>query len=81
MGSDSFVSMKEVYGSDYEVVVYQASATNICPPLIRIVKIKNLVAACVTGISTLYIPPVDHSPLDLEMVKRFRSELSDSSAP
>jgi uncharacterized protein YabN with tetrapyrrole methylase and pyrophosphatase domain len=66
--------LNSVYGDEYEVVVYQASTTNVCPPLIRVVKIKDLVSACVTGISTLYIAPIDHAPLDFELVKYFKDE-------
>lgn len=69
--------LQNVYGSDYEVVVYQASQMGILPPLIRVVKLKHLEAGCVSGISTLYIPPIEHAKLDLDLIARFEQRKAD----
>jgi precorrin-2 methylase len=66
--------LQEVYGADYEVAIYQASSMSILPPLIRVVKLKHLGSASVSGISTLYIPAVAHAPLNLDILRIFENQ-------
>ena len=62
--------LEQYYGPDYEVVIYQASQYNICDPVIRKLKLKEVSPAVVTAISTMYIPPKRRNPADAEMIRR-----------
>jgi uncharacterized protein YabN with tetrapyrrole methylase and pyrophosphatase domain len=60
----------ELYPSDHEVVVYEASPYPGFDPLIRKVPLHSLSPEHVTAMSTLYLPPAEAAELDLRMVDR-----------
>lgn len=47
----------ESYGAEHEVVVYEAASLPTCDPLMHRTPLRELVAAPVTPLSTLYVPP------------------------
>jgi hypothetical protein len=53
-----------VHGADHEVVVYEASPYPIAAPLIERVPIRDLAAARVTPLATLYVPPSTSPAVD-----------------
>lgn len=62
--------LKEDYGPDHEVVVYEAAQYPVCNAVIERVRLEALPDAHVSGISTLYVPPLARASLDTEMVRR-----------
>ena len=62
--------LEEYYGSNYEVVVYEAAQFAIFEPRIQRVPLAQVPKARITELSTLYLPPRDKPALDLEMVER-----------
>lgn len=62
--------LEESYPPDHEVVVYEAAQLPVCEPRIDRLPLRDLAAARVTVISTLYVPPVAAAPLDPEMLAR-----------
>jgi uncharacterized protein YabN with tetrapyrrole methylase and pyrophosphatase domain len=58
----------ELYPSDHEVVVYEASPYPGFDPLIRKVPLVSLSPEHVTAMSTLYVPPSEAPELDVKMV-------------
>lgn len=59
----------EIYGSDHDCTVYEASQYSVCDPIIRIVKVRDLSSAGLTGISTLYLGPKQKANVDVPMVQ------------
>lgn len=47
----------ETYGAEHEVVVYEAASLPTCDPLMHRTPLRELLAAPVTPLSTLYVPP------------------------
>ena len=66
--------LEETYGSDHEVVVYEASPFPVGEPLIERVSLAALPQARVTGLATLYVPPASSAPADPEMVELLSSD-------
>ena len=62
--------LQKKYGTDHEVIIYEAAQYPVCEPLIRKVPLSKLVETGVSGISTLYIPPKQPAPLDMKMLRR-----------
>jgi uncharacterized protein YabN with tetrapyrrole methylase and pyrophosphatase domain len=60
----------ESYGPDHEVVLYQAAAYAIGGPWIRKVLVRDLPAAEVRLMSTLYVPPQGRRTADPDMFDR-----------
>ena len=60
----------EHYPAEHEVTVYEASPYPGFPPLVRTVQLSELGAEHITGLSTLYVPPIGTAPLDLTMLDR-----------
>lgn len=60
----------ERYPPDHEVVVYEAAVYPVCEPSIQRVPLAGLAEARVTAVSTLYVPPREQPPVDLEMLDR-----------
>lgn len=58
------------YGSDHQVVVYEAAQYPVCDPVIETIFLRDLPKARISSISTLYVPPKSAPILDLEMVER-----------
>jgi uncharacterized protein YabN with tetrapyrrole methylase and pyrophosphatase domain len=62
--------LEERYGADHEVIVYEASPFPVGRPQIETSSIEDLAGAPVTGLSTLYVPPVSTSVPDQLMRER-----------
>jgi uncharacterized protein YabN with tetrapyrrole methylase and pyrophosphatase domain len=60
----------ELYPSDHEVVVYEASPYPGFDPMIRRLPLSTLDPEQVTAMSTLYVPPAKAAELDVTMVDR-----------
>lgn len=63
--------LEEIYGSEHEVVLYEASQYPICAPRIDIITCSGLREARITGITTLFIPPKDDPPVNTDLIKQF----------
>ncbi len=63
-------ALGNIYGQDYEVIVYEAAQYSVCDPTIRRIRIRDLPSGCVTGISTLVIPPQRARAVVPEMLER-----------
>jgi len=59
-----------MYPSDYEVTIYEAAQFVICEPVIERRPLCNLANHKLSGISTLYLPPLEGQPLHLSMLER-----------
>jgi uncharacterized protein YabN with tetrapyrrole methylase and pyrophosphatase domain len=60
----------ERYPADHEAVIYESAQLPVCDPSIQRVKLAEVAGAKVSVISTLYLPPLERAPLDLEMLDR-----------
>jgi len=56
----------EDYPAEHEVLIYEASQFTVCEPMIQRVPLKELPAADVSGIATLFVPPLSRPPEDAE---------------
>ncbi|WP_082470623.1 SAM-dependent methyltransferase [Methylobacterium sp. Leaf86] len=62
--------LSEIYGDNYEVILYEAASYPECEPRIRLIPLFNLVESSPTGITTMYIPPKIQAAVDPEMISR-----------
>ena len=62
--------LETFYKPDHEVIHYQGSQYPMCPSVVERMRLDDLRKAPVTGISTLYIPPQDELPTDIEMARK-----------
>jgi uncharacterized protein YabN with tetrapyrrole methylase and pyrophosphatase domain len=60
--------LSDVYGSDHEVIVYEAARYPVCLPLIHRTSISELEKAPITGISTLVVLPKTTAFADMAMI-------------
>ena len=58
------------YGSDHEVIIYEAAIYPICDPVIQRMPLSKLPEAQITEVSTLYVPPKARTTVDTEMMNR-----------
>ncbi|MGW1075815.1 SAM-dependent methyltransferase [Streptomyces sp. NPDC002537] len=58
------------YPPDHQVTHYQASQYPVCAPFIHTLPLRELGAEPLTGISTLYFPPVGPRPVNQETAER-----------
>jgi uncharacterized protein YabN with tetrapyrrole methylase and pyrophosphatase domain len=63
-------ALLELYPSDHEVVVYEASPYPGFDPLVSRIGLADLSAEHVTALSTLYVPALPSSPVDVTMLER-----------
>ena len=63
--------LERFYSSDHEIAVYEASQFAVCEPVIRRVKLAELSSLKLSGIDTLYIPPVASAPVHLAILDEF----------
>jgi uncharacterized protein YabN with tetrapyrrole methylase and pyrophosphatase domain len=68
--------LNTIYGSDHEVVVYEAAVYPVCEPIIQRVCLSELSAARISPASLLYVPPKVEPALDLTMMMRLARELA-----
>jgi uncharacterized protein YabN with tetrapyrrole methylase and pyrophosphatase domain len=72
--------LHQYYTPEHQVTIYEAAQYPICAPKIHQVPLARLPEALVTGISTLYIPPLKLAVPDAEMLQRLGMlSFSDSS--
>lgn len=62
------------YGTEHEVVVYEASPYPVMPPLVHRCPLADLAAAPVSSGSTLLVPPLAERASDQELLGRLRGE-------
>jgi precorrin-6B methylase 1 len=62
--------LRETYPAKHEVVVYEATTLPLSPPKILRLPLRDLAAADVTAISTLWVPPLPDRRTDLAMQRR-----------
>lgn len=72
-------ALLEHYPPAHEVVVYEAAQLVVCPPRIHRTPLAGLPATPVTGISTLYVPPLERRVADREMLQRLGLPLPSGS--
>jgi precorrin-6B methylase 1 len=61
------------YGSDHEVLVYEASTYPVCEPIIQRTTISRLADTPISPISTLVVPPTAAGPADSDMLQKLRT--------
>lgn len=66
--------LQKVYGTDYEVVIYEAASYPIARPRIDVMKLSELSPSNITAISTMFIPPREASKVDFEKRAIWREE-------
>src|SRR5205085_12345333 len=59
-----------LYGTDHEVVVYEAALLGICDARIERVPVRRLADVEASSASTLYVPPASGADWDTEMIAR-----------
>jgi hypothetical protein len=59
--------LQDRYGPDHEVVLYQASPYPLFNPIVHPILLRDLPAADVPDMATLYVPPLRPPPVDPEM--------------
>jgi hypothetical protein len=71
------------YPPDHRITHYQASQYPVCPPLIRTIPLRELRQEPLTGISTLYLPPVGPRPVNMQTAERLglADRFSGEAAP
>jgi len=65
-----------IYGKEHDAILYEAAQYPLCQPHIQRVRLEDLAAATITGITTLYIPPKERARTDMDMVERLGLGLS-----
>jgi uncharacterized protein YabN with tetrapyrrole methylase and pyrophosphatase domain len=65
------------YPPDHQVIVYQAAMYPIDRPIIHPVRLADLPKAPMSTVSTLYVPPCEQTPIDVEMLAKLGLQLSD----
>ncbi|MCI4348195.1 MAG: SAM-dependent methyltransferase [Thermoplasmata archaeon] len=68
-----------IYGPLHGVTVYEASQYVTCPPVVRRVALAELHTAGVTGLSTLYVPPIGEPELSSQMLEALGLTIDDLS--
>ena len=61
------------YPAEHDLVIYDASTTHFLPPRIVRSTVGTVEGTDLTGISTLYLPPVGTPPVDARMVELLRA--------
>jgi precorrin-6B methylase 1 len=63
-------SLQEHYGPDHEVILYQASPYPVFDPIVQKFSLRDLPAAELTAMCSLYVPPIGPPPPNPEMHAR-----------
>lgn len=71
--------LNQVYEGTHQVAVYEASQFVICDAQIKWCALANLVTSEITGLSTLYIPPLEPRSPDRRVINRLKLVRTDSS--
>jgi uncharacterized protein YabN with tetrapyrrole methylase and pyrophosphatase domain len=62
--------LQELYSDDHEVVIYEAAQHPLAEPRIRVYPLSEIGPDDVTGISTMFVPPLAEAPVDREVAVR-----------
>lgn len=62
--------LSELYAPDHRVVIYEAAQHPLADPRIRTYRLDQLRPDDVTGISTMFVPPLAPAPVDRTMAER-----------
>jgi uncharacterized protein YabN with tetrapyrrole methylase and pyrophosphatase domain len=62
--------LQELYERDHEVVIYEAAQHPLADPRIHLHPLSKIGVEDVTGISTMFVPPLAPAPVDREMASR-----------
>jgi hypothetical protein len=60
----------EYYRPDHKVKIYEAAQYPVCQPVIEEIEIGRLHEGPVSGISTVYVPPMIKAPTYISMMRR-----------
>lgn len=63
--------LSKYYPLEFEIKIYNAAQFSCCDPEIRDIKIQDLLTEEISGIGTLYIPPLESAPVHLEMLDTY----------
>jgi uncharacterized protein YabN with tetrapyrrole methylase and pyrophosphatase domain len=66
--------LKQFYPPEFKVALYEASQFTVCEPSITWVPLEDLTTVTVSGIHTLYIPPISHGPIHLTEIAELQLE-------
>jgi uncharacterized protein YabN with tetrapyrrole methylase and pyrophosphatase domain len=61
--------LRRYYSSEHEVVVYEAAQYPICEPVIKRQPLVELQNMKLSGIDTLYIPPINRAPIHIDALE------------
>jgi uncharacterized protein YabN with tetrapyrrole methylase and pyrophosphatase domain len=62
--------LREHYDARHKVVLYQAAQYASCDPIIHRVALAKIPQAPISNVTTLYVPPAGHGPIDYAMIDR-----------
>jgi tetrapyrrole methylase family protein/MazG family protein len=71
--------LSQYYSAEYEVIVYEAAQYPCFEPSITRLPLKELSQTDISGISTLYIPPISTTPCDVKMLAALKININDLS--
>jgi uncharacterized protein YabN with tetrapyrrole methylase and pyrophosphatase domain len=63
-------ALREHYGSQHKVILYQAAQYPSCDPVIERIPLSKITKAPLTPVTTLYVPPKRRATIDYELVDR-----------
>jgi len=69
--------LAEKYPLNHKVIVYEAALYPTFEPRIEEIMLKELIGIKLSKISTLYIPPLEKSAYDMEMLKKLNIDLNE----
>ncbi len=69
--------LQELYSDDHTIVIHEAAQHPLADTRIWTMKLSELRPEHVTGISTMFVPPFEPAPYDLEMIRRLRKNATD----
>ena len=61
--------LEKFYSADHEVAIYEAAQFSVCDPVIKRMKLDELKTTRLSGIDTLYVPPVEKLPANLSALE------------
>lgn len=73
-------ALVEIYGEDFECVIYEAAQFAVCKPKIQPILLGDLKPSDFTGASTIFLPPKDVPVADVQTIRRLNLTLPQSLA-
>jgi uncharacterized protein YabN with tetrapyrrole methylase and pyrophosphatase domain len=62
--------LRQHYDAKHKTVLYQAAQYASCDPVIQRVPLAKIPKATISPVTTLYVPPTGHAPIDYSMIDR-----------